>query len=132
MIEFTTQEITFFNTLEEARIATSHDDVPHVKPVSFVYDSGVILVATDYNTRTFLNIQSNPKTSIVMDIYSPGHHKAILIQGISSIIENGGEFQRLYDLFYNKFEWVRNDPWKEKEAPFLKIIPKVKTSWGIN
>ena len=132
MIEFTAQEITFFNTLEEARIATSHDDVPHVKPVSFVYDCGVILIATDYNTRTFLNVRSNPNTSIVMDIYSPGHHRAILIQGTSSIIENGNEFQRFYDIFYNKFEWVRNDPWKENEAPFLKIIPKVKTSWGIN
>ena len=132
MIKFTTQEIIFFNTLEEARIATSHDDVPHVKPVSFVYDCGAILVATDYDTRTFLNVRSNPKISIVMDVYSPGHHKAILIQGTSSIIENGNEFQRFYDIFYNKFEWVRNDPWKENEAPFLKIIPKVKTSWGIN
>ena len=132
MIKFTTQEIIFFNTLEEARIATSDDDIPHVKPVSFVYDCGVILVATDYDTRTFLNVTSNPKTSIVMDVYSPGCHKAILVQGTSSIIENGNEFQRFYDIFYNKFEWVRNDPWKENEAPFLKIIPKVKTSWGIN
>ena len=132
MIEFTAQEITFVNALEEARIATSHDDIPHVKPVSFVYDCGVILVATDYDTRTFLNVKSNPKTSIVIDIYSPGNHKAILIQGTSSIIENGNEFQQFYDIFYKKFEWVRNDPWKENEAPFLKIIPKIKTSWGIN
>ena len=49
-----------------------------------------------------------------------------------TIIENGTEFKNLYDLFYKKFEWVRRDPWKEGEAPFLKIIPSGKTSWGLN
>ena len=131
MIEFNDKEIEFLNSIEEGRIATSHDDIPHVKPVSFVCNNGIILVATDYETRTFTNIKTNPNTSVVVDIYKSGNHKAVCIQGKTEIIENGKEFQEFYDIFYKKFEWVRKDPWKENEAPFLKIIPKNKVSRGI-
>lgn len=132
MIEFNKKEIEFLNSIEEARIATSHKDIPHVKPVSFVYDKGIFLVATDYETRTFVNIKENPNTGIVIDIYKSGSHQAVCIQGKTEIIEKGEEFHKFYEIFYKKFEWVRKDPWKENEAPFLKIIPKNKTSWGIN
>lgn len=131
MIEFTSREIEFLESLEEARIATSHNDIPHVKPVSFVYHRGEIIVATDYNTRTFTNIKTNPNTAIVIDIYKSGNHKAVSIQGKSEAVEKGTEFNEFYDMFYEKFQWVRNDPWKENEAPFLKIIPSNKTSWGL-
>ena len=132
MIEFNKKEIEFLESLEEARIATSHDDIPHVKPVSFVYYDKTIVVATDYETRTFFNLKYNPNVSIVIDIYKPGNHKAICIQGKTEIIEKGSEFKKFYEIFYNKFEWVKKDPWKENEAPFLKILPHNKTSWGLN
>jgi len=132
LIEFNQKEIEFLELLEEARIATSHDNIPHVKPVSFVFGDNTILVATDYNTRTFTNIKLNPHTSIVIDIYKSGEHKAVCIQGKTEIIENGLEFKKYYEIFYKKFEWVRKEPWKEDEAPFLKIIPNSKVSWGLN
>lgn len=132
MKEFTKKEVNFLESLEEARIATSHDDIPHVKPVSFVYFENSIVMATDYKTRTFENIKSNPNTSVVIDIYKIGRHKAICIQGTSEIIEKGTEFKKIYDIFYQKFEWVRKDPWSENEAPFLKILPKNITSWGLS
>ena len=132
MIEFNQKEIDFLESLEEARIATSHKDIPHVKPVSFIFHENNILVATDYNTRTFSNIKDNPKVGIVIDIYQSGNHKAICIQGKAEIVENGSEFKKYYDIFHKKFEWVRRDSWDENEAPFLKIIPSNKTSWGLN
>ncbi|QLH06913.1 pyridoxamine 5'-phosphate oxidase family protein [Nitrosopumilus ureiphilus] len=132
MIEFNQKEIDFLESLEEARIATSHNDIPHVKPVSFVFCDNVIVVATDYNTRTFSNIKSNPNTGIVIDAYKSGNHKAICIQGKTEIVENGPEFKKLYDIFYKKFEWVQKDPWNENEAPFLKMIPRNKVSWGFS
>ena len=131
MIEFSEKETEFLNSLEEARIATSHDDIPHVKPVSFVFESNAIVIATDYETRTYKNLKTNPNSSVV-DIYKSGGHKAVLIQGKTEIIENGEEFKKLFDIFYEKFEWVRRDPWKENEAPFLKIIPNNKNSWGLD
>lgn len=132
MIEFNDKEKEFLKTLEEARIATSHKDISHVKPVSFVFDENAFIIATDYNTRTFTNIKANLKAAIVIDIYKSGDHKAVCIQGKTEIIENGLEFKEFYDMFYKKFAWVRKDPWKENEAPFLKIIPDNKVSWGLN
>jgi uncharacterized protein len=131
LIEFSKKEIEFLETLEEARIATSHNNIPHVKPVSFVYHKGGIIVATDYDTRTFTNIKINSNTAITIDVYQSGNHKAVCIQGKSEIIEKGPEFKKFYDIFYKKFQWVRNDPWKENEAPFLKIITDNKLSWGL-
>ena len=131
MIEFSQKEIKFLEKLEEARIATSHNNIPHVKPVSFVFEGNTIIVATDYNTRAYTNIKSNPQTSIVIDVYKSGEHKAVCIQGEVKIIERGLEFKKLYNIFYNKFAWVRKDPWKENEAPFLRIVPNNKVSWGL-
>jgi len=131
LIEFSKKETEFLESLEEARIATSHNNIPHVKPVSFVFHEGTIIVATDYDTRTFTNIKINSNTAVTIDIYKSGDHKAVCIQGKSEIIEKGLEFKKFYDIFYEKFQWVRNDPWKENEAPFLKIIPNNKVSWGL-
>ena len=132
MTEFSQKEIEFLNKLEEARIATDHDNMPHVKPISFVFEDNAIIVATDYNTRAYANIKSNSQTSIVIDVYKSGDHKAICIQGKAEIIERGSEFKKLYDTFYNKFAWVRKDPWEENEASFLKIVPNNKVKWGLN
>ncbi|MSV27013.1 MAG: pyridoxamine 5'-phosphate oxidase [Nitrosarchaeum sp.] len=131
MIEFTKTEEDFLQSMEEARIATSHDDIPHVKPVSFIYHTKNIFIATDYKTRTLKNLKINPKVSVTIDIYQSGKHKAVCIQGKAKVLENGQEFQEIYKIFEKKFAWVRNEPWKENEAPFIKIIATNKTSWGI-
>ena len=125
-------EIKFLESLEEARIATCHDGIPHVKPVSFVFYQEFVFVATDYETRTFQNIKKNPRAAISIDVYKSGGHRAVCFQGNIEILERGVEFKTIYQVFYNKFKWVRDDPWKQGEAPFLKLIPKNKTSWGIN
>ena len=132
MIKFTPKEISFLQSLEEARLATSHDDIPHVKPVSYIFYDDSILIATDYDTRSFKNLKKNPNASVVIDVYKSGGHRAICMQGHTQIIEEGKNFQEIYNMFQKKFQWVRETPWKEKEAPFLKIFPKNKASWGIN
>ncbi len=131
MIEFSKKEIEFLETLEETRLATSRNDVPHVKPVSFVLVDGMIIIATDYKTRAFENVKLNSQVGVVIDIYKSGEHKAVCIQGKTEVIENGLEFKKLYDIFLRNFAWVRKDPWKENEAPFLKIIPSNKVSWEL-
>ncbi len=132
MLKCSQKEIGFLQSLEEARLATCHDDIPHVKPVSCIFYKDTILIATDYETRTFRNIMKNPNTGIAIDQYRSGGHKAICLQGKTDIIEKGKKFSEIYQLFYKKFKWVRDDPWKETEAAFLKITPTNKTSWGIN
>ena len=55
----------------------------------------------------------------------------MVIQGTAHLVETGEEFKRLYKIFEKKFEWVRNDPWREGEAPFVKVQPGNKVSWGL-
>ncbi|HZD34038.1 MAG TPA: hypothetical protein VE130_02440, partial [Nitrososphaeraceae archaeon] len=86
----------------------------------------------DYGTRKYRNLQHNKKVSAVVDIYNPsGENKGIVIQGKAVIIERGDEYKRLYRIFNSRFEWVRKNPWGEGEAPFVKVNPFKKMSWGI-
>ncbi len=131
MISFTKKEIEFLESMEECRVATSHNDIPHVKPVSYLFEEDIFYIATDYDTRMYKNLLDNPQAALSIDVYSHGGHKAVCVQGKVDIVENGGEFLKIYEKFHEKFEWVRNEPWKEDEAPFIKIIPVSKTSWGL-
>lgn len=130
-MKFTEKEKKFLNSIEEARLATVHGTTPHVKPVSFVFLNNALYVATDYTTRTYKNLRKNPKAAISVDIYKLGGHKALIAQCDVEIIESGSEFKKIYEVFFEKFEWVRRDPWKENEAPFLKLVPFTKASWGL-
>jgi nitroimidazol reductase NimA-like FMN-containing flavoprotein (pyridoxamine 5'-phosphate oxidase superfamily) len=130
-VTFTKKEVEFLKSLEECRMATSHGDIPHVKPVSYTLYNNTIYIATDYETRAYKNLKKNPRIAVLIDKYAPGAHKAVCIQGNVVILENGKEFLEIYDVFYKKFDWVRNQPWKEGEAPFIKIIPTNKSSWGL-
>ena len=131
MIKFTIREIEFLQANEGCRVATCAKDVPHIAPVTYYFEDGHFYFATDYNTKKYSNLKKNNKIAISVDIYSPVKHKAVIVQGTTILIEKGPEFKRLYDIFYKKFVWVRETPWKEGEAPFVKITPKTKTSWGL-
>ena len=130
-MKFSANEKKFLKSIEEARFATIGKTMPHVKPVSFVFTDDSFYIATDYKTRTYKNVKQKPKAAISIDIYKPGGHKAVLAQGRIKIIEKGAEFKKIYGVFFEKFEWVRRDPWKEEEAPFLKLVPTTKTFWGL-
>jgi len=129
-LKFTEKEKKFLTSIEEARFATASKSMPHVKPVSFVFQDDSFYIATDYKTVTYKNIKKNPRAAISVDIYKIGGHKAVLAQGDVEIIEDGSEFKKIYAVFFEKFAWVRKDPWSEKEAPFLRLVPRHKTSWG--
>jgi uncharacterized protein len=131
MLKFTIKETEFLKENEGCRIATCTNDVPHIAPVSYYFEDDFFYFATDYDTKKYANLKKNKKIAISVDIYSPGKHKAVVIQGSAIFIEKGPQFKRLYEIFYKKFAWVREDPWKENEAPFVKITPKTKISWGL-
>jgi nitroimidazol reductase NimA-like FMN-containing flavoprotein (pyridoxamine 5'-phosphate oxidase superfamily) len=130
ILELTIEELNFINKNECCRLATCSRNKPHVVPVSYIFSKGFFYIATDYKTKKLFNIKNNPYVSIVIDIYKPFNNKGIVINGNVELVENGKSFHDIYDLFFNKFEWVRISPWIEGEAPFLKIIPKSKAVWG--
>jgi uncharacterized protein len=132
-INLTRSEQSFLEQNEVCRVATSHNDIPHVTTVNYCYIDHFIFFATDYNTRKYKNLEQNRNIGIIIDSYSSSvNNKAVIIQGMVEFIERGNEFVKLYKLFDSRFNWVRNDPWKEGEAPFVKIIPRFKASWGLN
>ena len=131
MIKFTIKESEFLKENEGCRIATCKKDVPHIAPVTYYFEDGFFYFATDYDTKKYANLKNNDKIAISVDIYLPGKHKAVVVQGSTTFIEKGPQFKKLYEIFYKKFAWVRENPWKENEAPFVKITPKTKISWGL-
>ena len=130
-ITFSNAERDFLARNEACRIATCHDDIPHIVPVSYVFEEGAFYIATDYETKKYENIERNGRVALTVDVYSSVGNKAVCIQGNAKVIENGREFARLYKIFEERFEWVKRDPWEEGEAPFIKVTPTHKVSWGL-
>ncbi len=131
-IQFSSSEREFLINNEACRIATCNNDIPHVVPVSYIFQGDAFYFATDYGTKKLANIKANGNVALTVDVYSKFGNKAICILGGTKIVESGPEFARLYDTFYQKFEWVRENPWKAGEAPFIAVIPSQKVSWGID
>ncbi|MDE1861284.1 MAG: pyridoxamine 5'-phosphate oxidase family protein [Thaumarchaeota archaeon] len=131
MVKFTPKEIKFLKKNEGCRVATSSGRMPHIAPVTYYFEDGSFYFATDYDTKKYSNLKKNRNIAISVDIYSPGKHKAVVVQGTASFIEKGSEFERLYRIFYKNYAWVRAMPWKEGEAPFVRVVPQKKASWGI-
>ena len=126
---FKKSEESFLRRMEIGRLATiSSDGAPHVVPVSYLFKDNSFLIAVDYNTRKLRNIRRNRRTALVVDTLRP--NRGILIQGNAKLMQKGAEFRRAYSQFYKAFGWVRADPWKEGEAPFIRITPTSKASWG--
>ncbi len=128
--KLSSKEVAFLESNEICRFATSsRKGEPHVVPVSYVWDGGYAYIVTDYGTRKLRNLRENPQAAALVD--SGGTRRLLLISGPVEIIEKGEEYRRLYKLFYSKLDWVKRDPWKEGEAPFVKITPTFKTGWGL-
>jgi nitroimidazol reductase NimA-like FMN-containing flavoprotein (pyridoxamine 5'-phosphate oxidase superfamily) len=132
IITFSQAETDFLSRNEACRIATCHDGIPHVVPVSYIIEDDSFYIATDYGTKKYDNIKHNKRVALVVDVYSSVGNSAVCVQGTAEIVEKGEEFARLYKIFHDRFEWVRLDPWKEGEAPFLKVTPINKVSWGLS
>ncbi|MFN4336083.1 MAG: pyridoxamine 5'-phosphate oxidase family protein [Candidatus Nitrosocaldus sp.] len=129
ILRFSTKELEFINKHEVCRLATCSDNKPHVVPVCYIFYNNHFYIATDYNTKKFRNIAKNRNISLVIDTYKP--NRAVMVEGIADIVEHGQEFGYIYRLFYERFEWVRREPWGEGEAPFIKVTAVKKVSWGL-
>lgn len=132
VLEMSVEELNFIANNECCRLATCFRDRPHVVPVSYIFTDGYFYISTDYGTKKLFNIKNNPFVSLVVDIYTPSNHKGIVICGSVTLVEKGDCFKKIYEMFFKRFEWVKNNPWSEGESPFLKISPDTKASWGLN
>lgn len=132
MVLLSLSEIRFLKDNECCRLATCVGNRPHVIPVNYVYKNDHIYISTDYDTRKFNDIKKNNGICLVIDQYLPGNNKGLVLDGNAFIIENGKKYLELYEVFYETFRWVRDDPWEEGAAPFLEIQLRSSTSWGLD
>jgi nitroimidazol reductase NimA-like FMN-containing flavoprotein (pyridoxamine 5'-phosphate oxidase superfamily) len=109
-MRFNVEEERFLVDNEVGRLATiSKDGLPHVVPVCYIYRSGGLWVATDYETGNYRDLLSNNRVALVVDS-GYDSNRGILIQGRARIYKSGREFRRIYAAFYKKFNWVRASP----------------------
>jgi nitroimidazol reductase NimA-like FMN-containing flavoprotein (pyridoxamine 5'-phosphate oxidase superfamily) len=101
-----------------------------VTPVSYIFNKGKFYFATDYKTLKYNNLKKNNRISLVVDTAENNRNTAVVIHGITTFIHKGRKFENLYNRFHVKFDWVKKDPWKQGEAPFIEVVPKTKVSWG--
>jgi nitroimidazol reductase NimA-like FMN-containing flavoprotein (pyridoxamine 5'-phosphate oxidase superfamily) len=130
-MRFSNVEKRFVQRNEVGKLATvGPHGIPHIVPVCYIYKAETFWVATDYATRKYRNLLKSDGVALLIDegFYSS---RGLLVQGRSRIIEKGAEFLKIYAVFFKKFDWVRADPWKENEAPFIRIDPMRKVSWGL-
>ena len=129
-MEFSLRARKFLEDKTVCCLATVYSDGrPHVVPVSYIFQAGIFYVTTDYGTRKLKNIQMNNRVALVVDVYAVIRNKAV-VEGVASLVERGPDFEKIYKAFHKRFSWVRLDPWREGEAPFIVIRPLGKVSWG--
>jgi nitroimidazol reductase NimA-like FMN-containing flavoprotein (pyridoxamine 5'-phosphate oxidase superfamily) len=130
-VRFTPSEREFLLKNESCRIATCKNNIPHVVPVSYIFEDDTFYFATDYGTKKLENIQANGNLALTVDVYGSSENRAVCVQGKTTLIERGSRFKRLYKIFHSRFAWVQEDPWAEGEAPFVQVVPYTKVSWGL-
>ena len=129
-VKLSPKEVKFLEQNEMCRFASaSKSGEPHVVPVSYLWENNLAYIVTDYGTRKLRNLRENPQAAILVD--TAGTQKLLLISGPVELIEKGEEYRRLYKLFHSRLGWVKRDPWKEGEAPFVKLMPTFKSGWGL-
>ncbi len=64
---FSRNEIQFLRSNEICRVATCKNNLPHVTPVSYIFNDSKFYFATDYNTVKYANLKKNNRISLVVD-----------------------------------------------------------------
>ncbi|MEM0117674.1 MAG: pyridoxamine 5'-phosphate oxidase family protein [Conexivisphaerales archaeon] len=124
------KQLEFLKKHQLCRLATaSKDATPHVVPVIYAVDGDSVVIVTDYGTKKLKNLMENPKAALVVDEFRP--NRGLMLTGRCEIYERGKEYIRFQRLLYDRFEYYRNNPWNEGEAPILKLIPEKVSSWSI-
>jgi uncharacterized protein len=128
---FKKRDLEFLESHELCRLATSsRDGHPHVVPVIYAMDGFDIIIAIDYGTKKLKNLREDENVALVVDDYNVNKGNAgVMVEGTSEILERGKEYRRLLQLLFDRFEFYRNNPWKEGESPIIKVHPVKIIAW---
>jgi len=85
-----------------ARMATADlTGQPHVVPVWFGWDGSTLWISSYSNTRKVVELEKNPKISIVIDVAKEnGENKGVIFEGVVELIREPRSYLR------DKFVWI--------------------------
>lgn len=124
-----------------AHLATAtKDGLPHVVPICFAYDGKIIYTPIDEKPkrtnsaglRRILNIQQNPKVSLIADYYSEDwcNLQYVIVHGVAKVIRGGEEHARAILLLRRKYhQYIKM---KLETRPIIRIKPNTIISWKSN
>lgn len=94
-----------------AYLATSHDDRPHVAPLWYRYDDGIVEIMT--TGQKLANIRRNPRVSMAVQKHDAGMPEwTVTLRGTARVVddeETGREANRKLNRKYG----AEDDAWKE-------------------
>jgi nitroimidazol reductase NimA-like FMN-containing flavoprotein (pyridoxamine 5'-phosphate oxidase superfamily) len=124
----------FIKSQGVARLATlSSDGMPHNVPVSPVFDGGNVYIGSEKNAVKVRNIQENPKTAIVFDVYRDSWRglRGIMLQCQARLVGEA-EFKKIRRKLYAKYPKYSTDAALDPEdSVIIELIPEKKFSWGL-
>ena len=102
--------------MDLCRIATvDSGGFPHCVPVSYLYDNGLILIATVSSTKKVRNIRQNPECCVLVDVGGYGRGRGLMLQGRARLVEGVG-YLKVRRTIEGRTGW-RLDEWKIEGRP---------------
>lgn len=108
---------------------------PHLVPIVFAYEEGVLYSAVDqkpkstYRLQRLRNIEGNPKVSVLVDHYDDDWSRLwwVRIDGTASVIRSGALFQKGISLLTGKYDVYTTEP---PPGPLIEIRVERVRSWA--
>jgi PPOX class probable F420-dependent enzyme len=138
-IEITPQAEEFLARPILGRLATaSKDGQPHVVPVWFLWEEGIIWISSYRSTRKVIDLERNPKCALVVDVEeTAGGLTAVTLEGRAELVSTPvSEVKQRIELIYIKYlgeEGVlEKDPQEWLNSPenvLIKLTPTRIKTW---
>jgi PPOX class probable F420-dependent enzyme len=118
-----------------ARLATiAPDGMPHLVPVVFAFDDGVVYTAVDAKRKTtqrlrrLINIESNPRASVLVDHYVDDWTQLwwVRVDGDATIHRDGAVMRTGYQLLRAKYTQYQS---VSLNGPVIAVAVRRWVSW---
>ncbi len=119
-----TEESDFLFNNKCCRLSTCFKNKPRVGPDSYMFISLQIMIQIRY-----IILENNSNVIIVVDVYTSFNHKELVICGGVILVEHENCLKKICAMFYNKFDWVNNNPWSEGKSPFKNTSRSKSKLW---
>jgi len=129
------REVKFLREMRVARLATASKECePHVVPVFFVYQSGVLWTTAGSKTRKLKNLRENDKVTVVIDEYvrEPPRERGVLLRGRAEIFSDGKDYEKGIETLTRKYQGYdpRESSPSEGAPRVIKVITTRVVRWG--